>query len=135
MSTFGFFVDAGLTVPLSSLRHYSTQTGDWLCYYGSPATGKILQDAANPGTGQVRVTIDDSAPGSGLPATAIKLASTSGGLSTATPGAALNLGTLVTSGVANARPVHLRIDTSAGTVPLEYLDLAFEAADVIESDA
>lgn len=132
--SFGFFADAGLTVPLSSLRHYSTQVGDRLVYFGSADADRQLQDAANPGVANVQVTVADSASGSGLAASAIKLASTSGGLTSATGGAALSLGATVTSGVANAKPVHIRIDTTGGTVPDEYLDVSLAVAGVIESD-
>ncbi len=135
MSTFGFFSDAGLTTPVTSLRKYSTELGDKLVYFGSPATGKTLQDAEAPGTDLVLVSVVDAAGGTGLPASAVKLAATSGGLATATPGAALSLGVLVASGTANAKPVHVRIDTSGGTVPNEYTDLSLQVQSVIEADA
>lgn len=135
MSTFGFFADAGLTTPVTSLRHYSTALGDRLVYFGSPATGKTLQDAEAPGVDPVMVSVVDAATGAGLPASAIKLAATSGGLAGATPGAALSLGVLVASGAANAKTVHVRFDTSAGTVPNDYTDLSLAVQSVIEADA
>lgn len=48
--------------------------------------------------------------------TEIKLASTSGGLPGATPGAALNLGTTLNSGVGNAVQVHIRVTNAVTTV-------------------
>lgn len=51
------------------------------------------------------------------PATEIKLAATGGsGLTAATGGAALSLGTTILSGVANAMPVHIRFTNTVVTV-------------------
>lgn len=131
--SFGFFADAGLTIPFAgSLRHFSTQ-GDRLIYFGSPLTGRQLQDSSNPGVTNVQVSIADSATGSGLAATSIKLSATAGGLATATGGAALSLGHTVLSGAGNAKPIHMRFDTSAGTVGTDYTDLGLAVNNVIES--
>lgn len=131
--SFGFFADAGLTIPLSvDLRHFSTQ-GDRLIYFGSPDAGQQLQDSTNPGVTALQVSIADSASGSGLASASIKLASTSGGLDTAIGGAALDLGHTVLSGAGNAKPIHMRFDTSAGTVGTDYTDLGLAVNNVIES--
>lgn len=50
------------------------------------------------------------------PTTEIKLATTSGGLAAATPGAALNLGHTILSGSANAVAVHIRVTNTVTTV-------------------
>lgn len=50
------------------------------------------------------------------PTTEIKLASTSGGLSGATGGAAFNLGTSIQSGTANAVEVHIRITNTVTSI-------------------
>jgi len=131
--SFGFFADAGLTIPLSvDLRHFSTQ-GDRLIYFGSPDAGRQLQDSTAPGVTALQVSIADSASGSGLASASIKLASTSGGLDTAIGGAALDLGHTVLSGAGNAKPIHMRFDTSAGTVGTDYTDLGLAVNNVIES--
>lgn len=130
--SFGFYSDAGLTVPVTTLRHFSTQ-GDRVIYFGDPGTGRQLQDAAAPGVDNVLVTVVDSAGGSGLAATSVKLASTNGGLTAATGGAALSLGHTILSGSANAKPVHLRFDTSAGTTGTDYTDLSLAIPDVIDT--
>lgn len=130
--SFGFYSDAGLTVPVTTLRHFSTQA-DRLIYFGDPGTGRQLQDAAAPGVDNVLVTVVDSAGGSGLAASSVKLASTNGGLTAATGGAALSLGHTILSGSANAKPVHIRFDTSAGTVGTDYTDLSLVLPDVIDT--
>lgn len=131
--SFGFFADAGLTIPFAgSLRHFSTQ-GDRLIYFGSPDAGRQLQDSTAPGVTALQVSIADSASGSGLASASIKLASTSGGLDTAIGGAALDLGHTVLSGAGNAKPIHMRFDTSAGTVGTDYTDLGLAVNNVIES--
>ena len=50
------------------------------------------------------------------PTTEVKLALTSGGLAGATPGGALNLGTEILSGTANAIEFHMRITNTVTTV-------------------
>ena len=131
--SFGFFADAGLTIPFTgSLRHFSTQ-GDRMIYFGSPSSGQQLQDSTAPGSANVQVSITDSAGGSGLAAASIKLAGTSGGLTSATGGAALSLGHTVLSGAGNAKPIHMRFDTSAGTVGTDYTDLGLAVLNTIES--
>lgn len=132
--SFGFFSDPGLTIPFSgSLRHFSTQ-GDRLIYFGSPLTGRQLQNSSNPGVTNVQVSIADSATGSGLAATSIKLSATAGGLDTATGGAALSLGPTVLSGPGDARPIYMRIDASAGVVGTDYTDLSLVVSNVIDSE-
>lgn len=48
--------------------------------------------------------------------TEVKLASTSGGLDTATAGAALNLGDIINGGVGNASPIYIRITNAVTNV-------------------
>ncbi len=129
--SFDLYADAGLTV-LFDLEHVSTQ-GDRLVYFGDPVPGRQLRDAAAPGVEDVLLAIVDSASGSGLAASSVKLASTNGGLTGATGGAALSLGHTILSGAGNAKPVHIRFDTSAGTVGQEYTDLGLRWADVIDT--
>lgn len=66
----------------------------------------------NPGANQV-VWIND---GKLHEATEIKLATTSGGLASATAGASLNLGTLISGGSANAVPIYMRIDDATAVI-------------------
>ncbi len=130
--SFGFFSDAGLTVPITTLRHFSTQA-DRLVYFGSATAGQQLQDDAAPGVDNVMVSVADSAGGSGLTASSIKLASTNGGLTAATGGASLSLGPTVLAGSGNAKPIHIRFDTSSGVTGTDYTDLSLAVAGVIES--
>lgn len=130
--SFGFFTDAGLTVPITTFRHFSTQA-DRLVWFGSAAAGQQLQDDAAPGVDNVLVSVVDSAGGSGLAASSVKLAAANGDLTAATGGAALSLGHTVLSGGANAKPVHIRFDTSAGVTGTDYTDLSLAVAGVIES--
>jgi len=130
--SFGFFTDAGLTVPITTFRHFSTQA-DRLVWFGSAVAGQQLQDDTAPGVDNVLVSIVDSAGGSGLAASSVRLAATNGDLTAATGGAALSLGHTVLSGGANAKPVHIRFDTSAGVTGTDYTDLSLAVAGVIES--
>ncbi len=63
-----------------------------------------------------RISITDSAPSTGHAASAVKLALTEAGLATATGGAALDIGTSVNSGAANAVEVWVRVADAVGSL-------------------
>jgi hypothetical protein len=132
--SFGFYSDAGLTVPISSIRYYSTQIGDKVVYLGDPSAGRQLTDASNPGVTVMEVEVEDSASGSGLSTSAIKLASTSVGLGSAVAGEPLSIGHTVLSGPSNAVAIYIRFDTTGGVVGTDYTDLDLVVNNTIESD-
>lgn len=66
--------------------------------------------------GNINITIEDSSVGSGHEATEVRLATTSAGLDTAVAGAALSLGTALTSGVSGRQEIHIRV-SNAVTIP------------------
>lgn len=128
-ATFNFYLDAGLTVPLTSdlltSQNADGSTGpqDFQIWFGSNAVGKTLRADSNPGVTQLTLSIVDSASGSGQPAAAIKLASTQGGLASATGGAPLNLGTTILSTVGLAVSFWVRVTDATLTVGT-YTDLS-----------
>lgn len=69
------------------------------------------------------------------PITEIKLALTSGALGSATAGAALSIGTTITSGVANAVPVYMRVTNTVTTASdnTGYPELKLFINEVIET--
>jgi hypothetical protein len=118
-TTFGFFSDSALTVPITTLAAVMQIGGtpvDKVVYFGSATASRVAKASSNPGVDQIAVSIVDATLGGGHPATEIKLATTNGGLAGATGGAALNLGVQVASGSANAVPLHIRWTDSVGTV-------------------
>lgn len=134
-----FYLDAGLTALAGSLSVAQASDGssaavDRVVYLGSPVAGKKFELAANPGIDAISLSVADSASGSGVAASAVKLATTSGGLAGATPGAALSLGTQIMSGVGNARPIHLRVDTPALAAGV-YTDISLSLPSLLESAA
>jgi hypothetical protein len=136
-TSFGFFADAGLTTPATSLAAVQAADGsadavDSVVYFGSMASGKKAQATSDPGVDPVYVSIADSATGAGLAATAVKLAASSGGLGAAIAGNPLSLGAQVLSGSANAVAVHVRIKTPAVAVG-NYTDLSLVTPDLTES--
>lgn len=134
MSTWAFFADSGLTVPATggaAVASNGTST-DRLIWFGSPVAGKTLQAATSPGAANVQILVTDSAPGSGVEASAIRLALSSAGLSSATPGAALSVGTTLSSGPAGAVPVYVRSSRGALGVGV-YPGLSLTTSSVIES--
>jgi len=83
-------------------------SADGVIYIGVPTANRKLQDATNPGTGQIQVSIADADGGTDPDDTDIRLATTSNGLDTATGGSTLDLGTEILSGAGNAIAVHMR---------------------------
>lgn len=119
---FGFFSDAALTTQINTALVFNQVAGsstpdDKVVYYGGP-TGYQVKAQSDPGVDQITVSVVDAAGGSGSPASDVKLALTSGGLAGATGGAALNLGTVINGGAANAVPVHIRVTDSTGMTGL-----------------
>lgn len=136
-STFAFFADAGLTAPMTRadfVRGSTAVAVDKIVYFGSPATGKKLQNVNDPGVDALEVSAVDAASGSGVEVANIKLALTAGGLASATGGAPLSIGTTLLSGSANAVAVYVRL-TSAITTAGNYDDTSLQVADWVEADA
>lgn|SRR5574340_375026 len=139
-TSFKFYHDAALTQeitsgnPLTATQDTANALAavDKTIYLGSTNAANKIQAVSNPGVDAISVGIVDADAGTGAPATEFKLALTSGGLATATAGAALNLSATITGGVANAVPIYTRRDSVLGT-PGVYTDLTLETNSVIES--
>lgn len=134
-----FYQDAGMTVPANLLEAIQADDGnaaavDRVAYLGAPVAGKKFQSAGAPGSAQIVVSVADSATGLQIPSNTVRLALSSGALSSATPGAALNVGTEILSGSGNAVPVHLRFDAAA-IVAGVYNNLSLATSLTLEVDA
>jgi hypothetical protein len=137
--SFGFFSDSALTTPvlarLPFVQAVSTPTAvDRVIYFGSLRADRVCKNESNPGVDPVQVTIADAAPASGSTATDVYLALTSGGLNTATGGAALNLPATIAGGVDEAIAIFIRVldSTHASAV---NVDLSLVAASLGEYEA
>lgn len=93
------------------------------CWFGSPDDTKKVQANSAPGVDQITVSVADALPAGGQASTAIRLATTSGGLAGASPGASLSLGVEILGGVANAQEIWVRIRASNHAVAY-YDDLS-----------
>lgn len=136
-SSFSWYTDAGLTVPMTRgdfVRGTTPSNVSRVVYFGSPLAGKQLQHVNDPGVDPLQVEVDDAAPGAGLAAADVKLASSFAGLDGAVGGAALSIGATLLSGPGNAVPVFVRIG-GALTTEGNYDDLSLRVADWLESDA
>lgn len=129
----GFYADAGLTVPgaggvvvASNATHVDRELR-----FGSPVAGKTLQAAADPGVAPIQIIPADDAVGSGIEASAMRLALSPSGLNSATPGGALTIGTTLVSGAGNAVVFYAR--TARGSLGIGvYPDLKIDTTSVIE---
>ena len=133
-TTWNFYADAGLTTLATGGATIASGAGptDRIIYFGSPESGKTLEAASAPGTDPIQISIADAASGSGAPSTAIALALSSAGLASATPGAALTVGTTLNSGTGGAIPIYVRTLQGALTVGT-YTDLSLETNALVES--
>jgi hypothetical protein len=130
--SFKFFHDANLTSEITSGNPITctqnelgsldpTQKQVW---FGSTATGTQAQVDADPGVDSIVIDVVDANAGTGQPDTAVKLATSQGGLASATAGASLDTGaTAVQSGTANAYTFWIEIDPSVLTAGT-YTDLS-----------
>lgn len=132
--TFGFFLDASLTSPLTTALKASGTTTDFRLWFGSAETAGAYQVEADsdPGVDQIEVSITDSAPSTGHAASAVKLALLQSGLSGATGGAALDLGTTIESGSANAVEFWVRVTDAVGSLATST-ELGLTTNDIVET--
>lgn len=134
--TYGFFLDPALTTPIvSRLQFVHGVTGpaavDKRIYFGSPIPGRLARATSAPGIDPITVGIVDAAPGTGLPASTVRLALSAAGLESATPGAALALPVEVAGGPGNAVPIYLRVLQSGQPAGVS-IDLSIAVSSVSE---
>lgn len=113
----GFFLDSGLAQPAARLSATAAADGsgssEHVFYFGGTDATRKHVAASDPGVDQIEVSIEDSAGGTALLPSALRLATTQGGLGSATPGAALSVGTSIIGGSAHAVAVWVRVDAPA----------------------
>ncbi len=137
-TTWAFFADAGLTVPLVGGATIIDGDGytDRLVYFGSPAVGKKLEAASAPGTDAIEVepgyTPSPTVGGSDI--TNLRLALSAAGLDSAVGGVPLVVGTTLYSGPGGAVPIYVRtLELTLG--PGIYDDVELVTNGLAESDA
>lgn len=113
----GFFLDAGLAQPAARLSATAASDGagfsEHVFYLGGTDATRKHVAASAPGSDPIQVSIADSEGGTSLLPTALRLATTQGGLATATPGAPLSVGASILGGSAHAVAVWVRVDAPA----------------------
>lgn len=114
----GFYSDPGLTVPLPRLFVQQAVDGgaaavDFEIYIGDPtaANAKVFRNSTDPGIASLMLSI--ASAGGGVPANSLRLSIDYNGLSTATSGAALDLGPEIYSGWDAGYQVFVRADVAA----------------------
>ncbi|CAI8818298.1 hypothetical protein [Methylococcus capsulatus] len=122
MPTFALYTDAALTQLLAG-NLVATQNADgstppvvFTLYLGSPTANRKIQANANPGVDPIQATVVDANTGSGHSASEVKLAATQAGLAAAVGGSALDLGTEILSGAANAKPIWIEVNDATHAV-------------------
>jgi hypothetical protein len=131
-----FYEDSSLTTEITSvtinqLADGSTGDVNKLVYLGSTVDTSTFEATSDPGVDQIEITIEDASPGSGVQASNIKLALSSGGLDSATAGDPLDVGTSIDGGVANAVPIYIRSDTPA--ISNSSTEITLETNDITET--
>jgi len=117
MASWGFWNNAALSgSAMTELPATTYPTTTQRFWFGSTTSGFKLQAATDPGTDPLELSIADSATG-GHAITAVKLATTSGGLATATAGATLDLSTTqILGGASNAVEIWAQVTDAIGAV-------------------
>ena len=132
MSTFAFFADAGLTVPLPSLSASVSTAGgqaQGIVFFGSATPGRTL---TRDGGVNLAVEVADQVAGAGLAAAAVKLALSASGLNSAAAGGALDLGPSLASGPSNSVAVFWRVTLPAGAAAV-FADLSLAVNGLLEA--
>ena len=120
MASLDLYLDAALTTPAAVPLVFQQDDQGSIAphqrqfFVGSNDAGALFEALSAPGVDPITLSITDDAPGSGQAAGDIKLASTQAGLTTATPGAALGLGTSISAGPAGAQEVWVQWDDTTG---------------------
>lgn len=130
--SFDFYSDPALTTVASGLSFVVSTAGgyaDAVVYLGSPA-GLWIKSSSSPGVDPITCTW---VPGAGgIPASAVRLATSSAGLAAATPGAALVLPTTIPGGIDGAVEIHCRV-TLAAMSAATYAMMSLAIGSVIEA--
>lgn len=129
-----FYSDPALTTPVSTLAVTTLLSGDavnQVVYFGNPAAGLTLAPAIDD---SITVAVIDAATGSGLPAAAVRLATSEAALVSATPGVPLDLGASLASGAGGSVAVWLQVAPGAAAAGA-YNDLSLATNDLVEVGA
>lgn len=134
--SFNLYADSGLTTlvgaSLEAIFAIGGAAAKKTVYLGSTNAAIKLQRQTSPGVNPIQVDIVDANTGGGQPDTAIRLATTEGGLASATPGGTLNLPNTINGGVSNAKAIWLDFTDTGGVVGT-FTDLSLALADLYES--
>lgn len=110
----GFFLDSGLSQPAARINATAAADGsgssDHVIWLGGTDATREHVAASDPGVDPIEVSVFDAAGGDLLLPSSLMLATTQGGLDTATPGASLSLGATIGGGSANAVAIWVRVD-------------------------
>ncbi|GAB6066012.1 hypothetical protein JCM9492_11040 [Aquifex pyrophilus] len=139
MAYFGFFADANLTTPLTSLSmSVNAQTGgvqDFRLWFGgTDANYKAVPDPNGDSPSEIQVYLRDLITGNGHDIGSeitYRLAFTQADLDTAPDNTPLSLGTEVLGGASNAVEIWLRIIESPQPNPANFTDLELTTTDYI----
>jgi hypothetical protein len=116
MATWAFYSDASLSTLVTEASCTTYPTSTLHLWFGSTTTGVKLEAVSDPGVDPLVLSITDSATG-GHAVSAVKLALTTGALSTASGGASLTLASgQIIGGSANAIGFYMSVTDTVGAV-------------------
>ena len=129
-TSFKFFHDAALTSEVTSANPIQIShvypggaASDVQLWLGCTDAALQTEADSDPGVDDIEISISDAdGGGTGNASTAVKLATSQGGLAGATAGAALAIGPRISGGVAGAFAFWLRF-TNAATAAGAYTDI------------
>ena len=128
MATQIIYTDAALTTPLAGNIVIPQRADDSLppvdvrLWLGHNNAAQKIQAESDPGVDQIVISVNDTDPGNGNPATAVKLAATQAGLNSAVAGDPLNAGVEIVGGAGGAFEFWMRVEDLTNTIGT-YTDL------------
>lgn len=125
--TFAFHTDAALTTPVSAalpfVQDVSAPTAvDRILWLGSSHADRVARLASAPGS---PIVLTPTGAGAGN----VRLALSAAGLSAATPGAALAVGSELAGGIDQAVAIHIRVLDTSHTVATRDFSIAINLAE------
>ena len=133
MATWAFYSDASLSTLVTEASCTTYPTSTVHLWFGSTTTGVKIQAQSDPGADPLVLSITDSATGTGHETTAVKLATTYAGLTSASGGASLTLASgQIVGGSANAGDFWMEV-TDAGGAEAKSTELGLELTPWVQS--
>ena len=109
MAEWKFYSDAALLNEITSLKATTYPDTTFRVFYGSTDDTMKIEAQSDPGVDDLQIMVEDTTPGSGHETTAVKLADSESGLTSAVSGDPIVIGTFLNGGAGGAFEFWVRV--------------------------